>query len=162
MENWQEQHSDLKGDVTQLAAKMDKVLELLAAQNQPPPPVVNVEAQTTEPTSVVWPAFGLPPGYALPGYVPLADGATPANNTENQTGATLIQPRPAPAPLIQEDPKEVDFGEPVSDFAIPQLEEAKQKFRAIEDRLKTIEGDSDSLNFADMCVAVIFGHQAIG
>jgi hypothetical protein len=94
--------------------------------------------------------------------VPLPDGATPANNTENQIGATLVQPRPASAPEIQEDPKEVYSGGPVSDFAIPQLEEAKQKFRAIEDRLKTIEGDSDSLNFADMCVAVIFGRQAIG
>jgi hypothetical protein len=79
-----------------------------------------------------------------------------ASNTEDQTGATLVQPRPAPE--IQEDPKEVysgpeiHNGEPVSDFAIPQLEEAEQKFRAIEDRLKTIEGDSDSLNFPDMCL----------
>jgi hypothetical protein len=33
MENWQEQHNDLKGEDAQLAAKMDKVLELLATQN---------------------------------------------------------------------------------------------------------------------------------
>jgi hypothetical protein len=30
MSDWQEQHNDLKGDVALLAAKMDKVLEMLA------------------------------------------------------------------------------------------------------------------------------------
>ncbi|KAK2356739.1 hypothetical protein QL285_094067 [Trifolium repens] len=162
MENWQEQHSDLKGEVAQLAAKMDKVLELLAAQNQPPPPAVSVEAVTTESTGVVWSAFGLPPRYTPPGYVPLADGATsvppPVNNVHNQTGATLVQPGPVPSQEVQEDPKEaylgpeIQSGEPTFDFAFPQLEEAKMKFKAIEDRLKTIEGDSDSLDFADMCL----------
>ncbi|KAK2410447.1 hypothetical protein QL285_045810 [Trifolium repens] len=162
MENWQEQHSELKGEVSQLAAKMDRVLELLAAQNQPPTPAVNVKAVTTEPASVVWPAFGLPPGYTPPGYVPLADGVPfvppPVNSTENQTGATLVQPRLVPSQEIQEDPKEaylgpeIQSGEPKLDFAFPQLEEAKMKFKAIEDRLKTIKGDSDPLDFADMCL----------
>jgi hypothetical protein len=149
MENWQEQHSELKGEVSQLAAKMDRVLELLAAQNQPPPPAVNVEAVTTEPTSVVWPAFGLPPGYIPPGYVPLADGATSvpplANNAENQAGAILVQSGPFPSQQVQEDPKDAYLGPemqssgPKFDFAIPKLDEAKLKFKAIEDRLKTME-----------------------
>jgi hypothetical protein len=152
MENWQEQHSDLKGEVAQLAAKMDKVLELLAAHNQPPPPAVNVEAPTTEPTSVVWPAFGLPPGYTPPGYVPLADEATfvppQANNAENQAETTQ---------QVQEDPRdayqgpEMQSGGPKLGFAIPQLEEAKMKFKAIEDRLKTMEGGNDPLDFSSMC-----------
>ncbi|KAK2400686.1 hypothetical protein QL285_050362 [Trifolium repens] len=159
MENWQEQHNDLKGEVAQLAAKMDQVLEMLANRNQPSPPVVNEETATTEPANVVWPTFGLPPGYTPPGYVPLADGfpfvPPPANSTENQTAATLVQPRLVPS---QEDPKEayigpeIQSGEPRLDFAIPQLEEAKMKFKAIEDRLKTMEGVNDSLDFSSMCL----------
>ncbi|KAK2416027.1 hypothetical protein QL285_038459 [Trifolium repens] len=161
MENWQEQHNDLKGEVAQLAAKMDQALEMLANRNQPPPLVIE-ETTTNEPANVVWPTFGLPPGYTPPGYVPLADGVPfvppPVNNTENQTGAILVQPRLVPSQEIQEDPKEaylgpeMQSGEPKLDFAFPQLEEAKMKFKVIEDRLKTIEGDSDSLDFADMCL----------
>jgi hypothetical protein len=162
MENWQEQHSELKGEVSQLAAKMDKVLELLAAQNQPPPPAVHVGAVTTEPGSVVWPAYGLPPGYTPPGYMPLADGATsvppPANDPEIQAGATPVQPGPISAQQSQEDPRDVYLGPdmqnsgPKLDAAIPQLEEVKLKFKAIEDRLKTMEGGNDSLDFSDMCL----------
>ncbi|KAK2449436.1 hypothetical protein QL285_008633 [Trifolium repens] len=162
MENWQEQHNDLKGEVAQLAAKMDQVLEMLANRNQPSPPVMNEETATTEPANVVWPTFGLPPGYTPPGYVPLANGvpfvSPPVNNTENQTGATLVQPRLVPSQGIQEDPKEaylgpeIQSGEPKLDFAIPQLEEAKIKFKAIEDRLKTMEGVNDSLDFSSMCL----------
>ncbi|KAK2422686.1 hypothetical protein QL285_033199 [Trifolium repens] len=141
---------------------MDQVLEILLNRNQPSPPVVTEETTTNEPANVVWPAFGLPPGYTPPGYVPLADGVPfvppPVNNTENQTGAILIQPRLVPSQEIQEDPKEaylgpeMQSGEPKLDFAFPQLEEAKMKFKAIEDRLKTIEGDSDPLDFVDMCL----------
>ncbi|KAK2399393.1 hypothetical protein QL285_049212 [Trifolium repens] len=162
MENWQEQHSDLKGEVAQLAAKMDKVLELLAAQNQPPPPVVSAEAVTTESTGVVWPAFGLPPGYTPPGYVPLADGATsvppPVNNVQSQAGVIVGQSGPFPSQQAQEDPKDAYLGPemqssgPKFDFAIPQLDEAKLKFKAIEDRLKTMEGGNDSLDFSNMCL----------
>jgi hypothetical protein len=162
MENWQEQHSELKGEVSQLAAKMDRVLELLAAQNQPPPPAVNVEAVTTEPASVVWPAYGLPPGYTPPGYIPLADGATsippPVNHPEVQAGATSAQPRPTLVQQGQDDPQDVYHGPDMQnngskfDMSIPQLEEAKLKFKAIEDRLKTMEGGSDSLDFSDMCL----------
>ncbi|KAK2423098.1 hypothetical protein QL285_033575 [Trifolium repens] len=161
MENWQEQHNDLKGEVAQLAAKMDQVLEMLANRNQPPPPpAVNVETPTTELANMVWPAFGLPPGYTPLGYTSLADGATfvppPANSTENQTVATLVQPRPVPSQEVQEDPRdaylgpEIQSGGPKIDFDIPQLEEAKMKFKVIEDRLKTMEGANDSLDFSSM------------
>ncbi|KAK2451563.1 hypothetical protein QL285_010606 [Trifolium repens] len=162
MENWQEQHNDLKGEVAQLAAKMDQVLEMLLNRNKPSPPVVNVEAPPTEPANMVWPAFGLPPGYTPPGYAPLADGDTfvmpPANNAENQTVATLVQPRPVPSQEIQKDPRDAYLGPeiqgcgPKLDFDIPQLEEAKMKFKAIEDRLKTMEGANDSLDFSSMCL----------
>ena len=132
MENWQEQHSELKGEVSQLAAKMDRVLEMLAAQNQPPAPTANTETATTEPASMVWPAYGLPPGYTPPGYVPLGDGTTsvppPINNPGIQTGATSTQPRPTTVQQVQEDPLDVYHGPdmqnngPRFDGPIPQLE----------------------------------------
>ncbi|KAK2389663.1 hypothetical protein QL285_063239 [Trifolium repens] len=162
MENWQEQHNELKGEVAQLAAKMDQVLEMLANRNQPPPPLVIEDTATTEPANMVWPAFGLPPGHTPPGYVPLAGRGTfvppPVNSAENQTGAILVQPRLVPSQEIQEDPKEaylgpeIQSGEPKFDFDIPQLEEAKMKFKAIEDRLKTMDGVNDSLDFSSMCL----------
>ncbi|KAK2450357.1 hypothetical protein QL285_009479 [Trifolium repens] len=162
MENWQEQHSELKGEVSQLAAKMDRVLEMLATQNQPPAPTANTETATTEPASMVWPVYGLPPGYTPPGYVPLGDGATsvppPINNQGIQTGAISTQPRPTAVQQVQEDPLDVYHGPDMQnsgskfDGSIPQLEEAKLKFKAIEDRLKTMEGGSDSLDFSDMCL----------
>jgi hypothetical protein len=87
MRDWQEQHDSLTGEVSRLAVKMDRVLEILANQNQPPPSAVNEETVTTEPTNMVWPLFGLPLGYTPPGYVPLADGVSfvppPVNTTEN-------------------------------------------------------------------------------
>jgi hypothetical protein len=111
---------------------------------------------------MVWPAYGLPPGYTPPGYVPLGDGTTsvppPINNPGIQTGATSTQPRPTTVQQVQEDPLDVYHGPdmqnngPRFDGPIPQLEEAKLKFKAIEDRLKTMEGGSDSLDFSDMCL----------
>ncbi|KAK2422384.1 hypothetical protein QL285_032921 [Trifolium repens] len=148
MENLQEQHNDLKGEVAQLAAKMDQVLEMLANRSRPPP-LVNEETATTEPANVAWPTFGLPPGYTPPGYVPLADGVAfvppLVNNTENQAGTTLVQPEPVPSQEVQEDPRnaylgpEIQSGELKPDFAFPQLEEAKMKFKAIEDKLRMME-----------------------
>ncbi|KAK2428440.1 hypothetical protein QL285_026962 [Trifolium repens] len=162
MENWQEPHSELKGEVSQLAAKMDRVLEMLAAQNQPSAPTVNAETATTEPASMVWPVYGLPPGYTPPGYVPLGDGATsvppPINNSGIPAGATPTQPQPTIVQQVQEDPHDVYHSSDAQnsgskfDGTLPQLEEAKLKFKAIEDRLKTMEGGSDSLNFSDMCL----------
>ncbi|MCI68697.1 hypothetical protein A2U01_0089958, partial [Trifolium medium] len=40
MDNWQDQHNALKGEVAQLIGKLDKALELLANMNQPAQPAV--------------------------------------------------------------------------------------------------------------------------
>ncbi|MCI75581.1 hypothetical protein A2U01_0096850, partial [Trifolium medium] len=37
-------------------------------------------------------------------------------------------------------------------FAAPQLEDAQQKFKAIEDRLSMMEGSGDPLDLANMCL----------
>jgi hypothetical protein len=123
---------------------------------------VNEETVTTETENVVWPPFGLPLGYTPLGYVPPTDEASlvppPVNITENQPRTTVVQPGNVTS---QESPKdcrevyqgpELVNGEPMTNSAIPQLEEARQKFKAIEDRLRRMEGGVDSLNFSDMCL----------
>ncbi|PNX65223.1 hypothetical protein L195_g054434, partial [Trifolium pratense] len=68
MENWQDQHDALKGEVAQLTEKLDKALELLINLNKPAQPVV-VETMVPAPqggtltVNTVWPTFGLPVGY---------------------------------------------------------------------------------------------------
>ncbi|MCI78532.1 hypothetical protein A2U01_0099802, partial [Trifolium medium] len=37
-------------------------------------------------------------------------------------------------------------------FDVPQLEEAQQKFKAIEDRLNMMEGSGDPIDLANMCL----------
>ncbi|MCI13697.1 gag-protease polyprotein, partial [Trifolium medium] len=41
---------------------------------------------------------------------------------------------------------------PKVNFVVPQLEEAHQKFKAIEDRLSMMEGSSDPIDLANMCL----------
>ncbi|KAK2383113.1 hypothetical protein QL285_070600 [Trifolium repens] len=118
---------------------MDKVLQMLAIHNQPPPPAMNEKTMTTEPTNVVWLSFGLPLGYTPPGYVPFANGVSfvlpPVNNTENQVGATLVQSVNVPSQEVPEDLKDAyqgpEFvpGEPRFDFAIPHPGGSKTKIQ---------------------------------
>ncbi|MCI54548.1 hypothetical protein A2U01_0075798, partial [Trifolium medium] len=66
MDNWQDQHDALKGEVAQLTRKLDKALELLANLNQPTHPAVIETAAPTTLTShggssaqnTVWPPYG--------------------------------------------------------------------------------------------------------
>jgi hypothetical protein len=96
--------------------------------------------------------------------VPPTDEASlvppPVNTTENQPRTTVVQPGNVTS---QESPKdcrevyqgpELVNGEPMTNSAIPQLEEARQKFKAIEDRLRRMKGGVDSLNFSDMCLVL--------
>ncbi|MCI93267.1 hypothetical protein A2U01_0114565, partial [Trifolium medium] len=41
---------------------------------------------------------------------------------------------------------------PKVNFDIPQLEEAQQKFKVIEDRLSMMEGSGDHIDLANMCL----------
>ncbi|MCI58299.1 hypothetical protein A2U01_0079553, partial [Trifolium medium] len=41
---------------------------------------------------------------------------------------------------------------PKVNFVVPQLEEAYQKFKAIEDRLNMMEGSGDPIELANMCL----------
>ncbi|MCI42188.1 hypothetical protein A2U01_0063424, partial [Trifolium medium] len=70
MENWQDQHDALKGEVAQLTGKLDKALELLANMNQPaqptvvePPVLTTLTSQRGSSTqNTAWPLYGLPVG----------------------------------------------------------------------------------------------------
>jgi hypothetical protein len=162
MENWQEQHDALKDVVAQLASKLDQVLDRLA--NPPPPPPVGNEIPEAAEVEWQWPRWGLPPGFTPQGYVPLSSGAvvpppsgaplviqTPVVTTESPVRVTS-------QPEGQDDPRNVYLGpempvvDPKLDLAIPLLGETNMKFKAIEERLKSMEGGSDPLDFSSMCL----------
>ncbi|MCH99325.1 hypothetical protein A2U01_0020337 [Trifolium medium] len=162
MDNWQEQHNALKGEVARLTGKLDKALELLANMSQPAQPVV---VETTDPATLtsqggssaqntVWPLYGLSVGYTPPGYIPTEVQQASQNTqvSQNRVGAPNTQTR---VPLVQQgfvsqqenldDPRNAYQGPELLDdvlkvnSTVPQLEEAHQKFKAIEDRLKMME-----------------------
>ncbi|XP_045795586.1 uncharacterized protein LOC123890085 [Trifolium pratense] len=174
MENWQDQHDALKGEVAQLTEKLDKALELLFNLNKAAQPVV-VETAIPAPqggtsaVNTVWPTFGLPVGYTPSGYVPTSTEVqpgpqnvqVPVNQVEVPNGHTRV-------PSIQqgfllskeslEDPRntyhgiEMPYDGTGVNFVVPQMEEAQQKFKAIEDRLNIMEGGGDPLDLANMCL----------
>jgi hypothetical protein len=62
-----ENHEVMRQDIDQLNVKFDRMMETLQeianrAQNPQPPPVENVTPAAT----IIWPPFGLPPGYTPP------------------------------------------------------------------------------------------------
>ncbi|CAJ2651463.1 unnamed protein product [Trifolium pratense] len=153
MENWQDQHDALKGEVAQLTEKLDKALELLINLNKPAQPVV-VE------TAVPAPQGGTSAVNSL-----LRIGYTPQNRVEVQQSPQNTHTR---VPLVQQgfvsqqenldDPRNAYqslglFDDvPKVNSNVPQLEEARQKFKAIEDRLSMMEGGGDPIDLANMCL----------
>ncbi|MCI35475.1 hypothetical protein A2U01_0056696, partial [Trifolium medium] len=70
MDNWQDQHDALKGEVAQLTGKLDKALELLSNMNQQTqpavvkttvPPVLTSQGESSA-QNTAWPLYGLPVG----------------------------------------------------------------------------------------------------
>jgi hypothetical protein len=96
--------------VNDLAANMDRVLEMLANQNQPPPPpVTNGETLNNNAANVTWPPFGLPPGYTPPVY--MVNGAPPlVSNVEIQAETVRGQPCVTLTQESLEDNREVYCG----------------------------------------------------
>ncbi|MCI32793.1 hypothetical protein A2U01_0054007, partial [Trifolium medium] len=147
----------------QLTEKFDKALELLVNLNQRAQPVVSEAALPIAPaprgglsaSNTVWPHLGLPIGYTTPGYIPTEVQQAPQNTQapQNQVELPNTQVR---VPLIQQgfvsqqenldDPRNAYQGPEMPNdgtgvnFVVHQLEEAHQKFKAIEDRLSMMEG----------------------
>ncbi|XP_045802357.1 uncharacterized protein LOC123895936 [Trifolium pratense] len=169
MENWQDQHDALKGEVAQLTGKLDKALELLANMSQPAQPAV---LEATEPATLtsqggsVWPFLGLPAGYTPREYIPTQqvpqNAQTPQNRVEGSNTHPTRVPQIKPVFVSQQenldDPRNAYQGPnllgdvPKVISKVPRLEEAHQKFKAIEDRLSMMEGGGDPLDLANMCL----------
>ncbi|CAJ2662222.1 unnamed protein product [Trifolium pratense] len=169
MENWQDQHDALKGEVAQLTGKLDKALELLANMSQQAQPTIleAIEPATlTSQGGSVWPFLGLPAGYTPREYIPTQqvpqNAQTPQNRVEgSNTHATRV-PQIKPVFVSQQgnldDPRNAYQGPnllgdvPKVISKVPRLEETHQKFKAIEDRLSMMEGGGDPLDLANMCL----------
>jgi hypothetical protein len=157
MEHIEQDNAMLREEMNGMKEKMDQILEFmqaLANKENNPQSVVN-ETNTT------WPTYGLPPNYTPPTEgggptqpplatltIPVANGNPPlqeasASQNENTAprqaaeGTPLIFPMPDPtAPAI----------------AHPE-DESVQKYKALEERLKAIEGFSAfGIDALDMCL----------
>ncbi|WJX78010.1 hypothetical protein P8452_61274 [Trifolium repens] len=100
-----ENHEVMRQDIDQLNVKFDRMMETLQeianrAQNPQPPPVENVnsEPQPAPAATIIWPPFGLPPGYTPPQL------ENPTESGPSQARPTQVSlPRPNGTPVIQEN-----------------------------------------------------------
>ncbi|MCI46116.1 hypothetical protein A2U01_0067356, partial [Trifolium medium] len=105
-----------------------------------------------------WPLYGLPVGYTPPGYIPTEVQQAPRNTQAPQNQAETLNTQLRVFSVLQgftsqqenlDDLRNAYQGPelledtPKVTFAVPQLEEAQQKFKAIEDRLSMMEGSND-------------------
>ncbi|WJX83163.1 hypothetical protein P8452_65845 [Trifolium repens] len=158
-----ENHEVMRQDIDQLNVKFDRMMETLQeianrAQDTQPPSVeiVTPEPQPTSASAVIWPPFGLPPGYTPPQLGnPIESGPSQARPTQASV------PRPNGTPVIQESvpmpqgttenpllvyhssnpPRECT--EPSLDGRPPttgENEESRGKILALEERVKAMEG----------------------
>jgi hypothetical protein len=177
-----ENHEVMRQDIDQLNVKFDRMMETLQeianrAQNPQPPPVENVtsEPQPAPAATIIWPPFGLPPGYTPPQL------ENPTESGPSQARPTQVSlPRPNGTPVIQENTG-IATGLPIPQGTVenpllvyhssnPQREcaessldgrppptgeneEAKGKILALEERVKAMEGGSEfGLDALDMCL----------
>jgi hypothetical protein len=168
-----ENHEVMRQDIDQLNVKFDRMMETLQeianrAQNPQPPPVENVtsEPQPAPAATIIWPPFGLPPGYTPPQLEnPTESGPSQARPTQTPL------PRPNGTPVIQENTG-IATGFPMPQGAVenPLLvyhssnpprehaesslderppptgenEEARGKILALEERVKAMKGIMNS------------------
>jgi hypothetical protein len=185
MEVIEENQEVMRQEIDQLNGKLDRMMETLQGianreQNPQPPVVENTtpEPQPTPAAVVVWPPFGLPPGYTPP-QLENHTGSGPSQARPTQASV----PRPNGTPVIQEN-ADMDNGFPIPQGAVenpllvyhssnpsgpqrehtePSLdgrqhamgenEEARGKILALEERVKAMEGHSEfGLDALDMCL----------
>ncbi|MCI11551.1 gag-protease polyprotein, partial [Trifolium medium] len=128
------------------------------------PPVLTSQGGSSA-QNTVWPLYGLPVGYTPPGYIPAEvqqatqNTQAPQNQFEVLNAHTKVPPVQPGFTSQQEnldDPRNAYQGPDLLDdvskvnAAVPQLEEAQQKFKAIEDRLRMVEGSNDPIDLANI------------
>ncbi|KAK2448848.1 hypothetical protein QL285_008095 [Trifolium repens] len=144
MENMQKQIDALRGDVDQVADKLDRVSEILASLSFPSrvdPATVGVNPPIDSPLSnVVWPSFGSSSGRtSAVGKVTQGSMSTNTKFMVGQPRTHQVQPRFA-MPRSLEDPKNAHQGDNVKGKSVVSpSEETRQKFKAIEDKLRMME-----------------------
>jgi hypothetical protein len=144
MENIQKQIDALKGDVDQVTDKLDRVLEILTSLSLPSrvdPATVGANPPIDSPlTKVVWPPFSSSSRYTS--TVAQVTQEPMATNTEFMVGQPRthqVQPGFA-MPRSLEDPKNAHQGDNVKGkFVVSPSEETRQRFKAIEDKLRMME-----------------------
>ncbi|KAK2444632.1 hypothetical protein QL285_015644 [Trifolium repens] len=144
MENMQKQIDALRGDVDQVIDKLDHVLKILANLSLPS----RVDATTVganppigSPLSkVIWHSFG--PSSEYTSAVAQDTQEPMGTNTEfpiGQPRTHQVQPRLA-MPQSLEDPKNAHQGDnSKGKSVVSPSEETRQKFKAIEDKLRMME-----------------------
>ncbi|KAK2377310.1 hypothetical protein QL285_078008 [Trifolium repens] len=148
MENMQKQIDALRGDVDQVTDKLDRVLEMLASLGLPSHQVIRVDDATVganpsiDPSlsKVVWPSFGSSSGHTS--AVAHVTQETMATNNEfliGQPRTHQVQPSFA-LPQSLDDHKNAHQGDnSKGKSVVSPSEETRQKFKAIEDKLRMME-----------------------
>ncbi|WJX35653.1 hypothetical protein P8452_23613 [Trifolium repens] len=144
MENMQKQIDALRGDVGQVTDKLDRVLEILANLSLPSrvdAATVGANPPIDSPLSkVVWPSFSSSSGHTSAAAQVTQEPM--ATNTEFMVGQPRthqVQPRFA-IPQSPEDHMSAHQGDnSKGKFVASPSEETRQKFKAIEDKLRMME-----------------------
>ncbi|KAK2364783.1 hypothetical protein QL285_089617 [Trifolium repens] len=138
MENMQKQIDALRSDVDQVTDKLDRVLEILASLSLPSR--VDPATVGANPPKVVWPSFGSSSGHTSAAAQVTQEPM--ATNTEFMVGQPRthqVQPGFA-MPQSPEDHTNAHQGDNSKGKSVASpSEETRQKFKAIEDKLRMIE-----------------------
>ncbi|GAU40821.1 hypothetical protein TSUD_398050, partial [Trifolium subterraneum] len=150
MEQIEQNHALMRVEVDDMKEKMDKILEIVQNMANNPQPVVNTP----------WPTYGLPPGYVPPEDdsnvpPPLETIAIPVVNATNTSHGVSNDPNGNTSPCHATEGVQLVQSVPTSaTLAVDHVEdEAAQKYKALEERLKAIEGFSAfGIDALDMCL----------
>ncbi|KAK2414832.1 hypothetical protein QL285_037374 [Trifolium repens] len=148
MENMQKQIDTLRGDVDQVTDKLDRVLEMLTSLGLPPHQGIRVDDATVGAnppidfplSKVVRPSFGSSSGYtSAVVQVTLEPMATNTEFMGDQPRTHQVQPGFV-VPQSPEDHMNARQGDNYKGKSVASpSEETRQKFKAIEDKLRIME-----------------------
>ncbi|KAK2430191.1 hypothetical protein QL285_028556 [Trifolium repens] len=148
MENMQKQIDALKGDVDQVTDKLDRILEMLASLGLPSHPAMRVDDATVganlsiDPSlsKVVWPSCGSSSGHTFAAaQVTQEPMATNTGFVVGQPRTHQVQPGFA-MPQSPGDHMNAHQGDNSKGKSVASpSEETRQKFKAIEDKLRMME-----------------------
>ena len=175
MEDLEQSQEGMKQDITLLKDKMELIWEAIQeiAKNKTQPQAVEAPTSEPQPEVAVWPSYGLPKGYTpqelddptdggMSHFRPLqASASRPKGNTAVQEDMDAAVPKPQgtmddPILVHHSSGPQKGHDELLTRGPFPvagEDEEAKGKIRALEERVKAMEGSSEfGLDALDMCL----------